>query len=450
MGVEAADPGNDDLETLFFGPGVAVGAEAAAPSSDLEDLFLEHSGVVEPGVDQEDAEAFFFGDGDDAEAFFFGDGADVARRSRKLPEGVVWRSPAHGSLANSFRKCRASGGDDDSDSAALRDAWNLIPRRHGDLVGPCTKGMWTHPNTVTVQNLIKSAFKEIGKGVHTLRGEVAVDSSSRGLDDVIAVAGVARRVFETGGQNLYDELKSSRPLGIALMRNYDGTPIFAKFGKMGATLARHARYPKKVEPVAGQPGQYARWTTVSYAEYCKDHPRRSPEMGVVELFGAQMELAVGESTDGVVRQNFLIPPHVLQNGKSSTMYSALDSMCKPLSVANLIEVSKVVGCAIVQDTPDNCNAMKRLKKKYSHDFADAPNILYEGADGCCIHWLNNFIVNIMGEKQVVGIYMLHKVSWLSINDGRNSLERSDTLWTRSLRFIPASHQLSTQSTLQLF
>ena len=57
---------------------------------------------------------------------------------------------------------------------------------------------------------------------------------------------------------------------------------------------------------------------------------------------------------------------------------------------------------IVDDTPDNCPAMKRMKNKVAADFLPEGRILYEEKDGCQVHWLHLYITQSLGEKDVTG------------------------------------------------
>ena len=80
-----------------------------------------------------------------------------------------------------------------------------------------------------------------------------------------------------------------------------------------------------------------------------------------------------------------------------------------------------IGCTLVNDMPDNCNTVKRVKDKAGSDFADFPNILYEENDGCAVHWLHNFIVQSLGEKNVCG-HVRAVQTVLSVHGRRTQLQ----------------------------
>ena len=93
---------------------------------------------------------------------------------------------------------RPKGGDTEKKLDALAAGFNLVGRRHGDMVDLANhqtgeKKAWAHANTYLMPGTVKSAFQQLGKGVHTLPGEVGIDSTRHGLDD--ATAGGAIRLI---------------------------------------------------------------------------------------------------------------------------------------------------------------------------------------------------------------------------------------------------------------
>lgn len=71
-------------------------------------------------------------------------------------------------------------------------------------------------------------------------------------------------------------------------------------------------------------------------------------------------------------------------------------------IGKLKDLSSSCGCVILDDTPDNCPAMMRLKHAVQKRVEDTPNILYEENDGCITHWLNLYISKTLGERDFVG------------------------------------------------
>ena len=59
---------------------------------------------------------------------------------------------------------------------------------------------------------------------------------------------------------------------------------------------------------------------------------------------------------------------------ASTLYEAVDSVDASWSHEKLRALAQQVAWLIVSDVPDNCRAVKRMKKKIAAIFKDCPNL----------------------------------------------------------------------------
>jgi len=96
------------------------------------------------------------------------------------------------------------------------------------------------------------------------------------------------------------------------------------------------------------------------------------------------------------------PPQILENGRASTIYSAVEAASQATSVASLKKASKDVAVVIVSDCPDNCSANKRLKKATAEAFSECPNVFYDELAGCLVHILVGLSFGSTGEKDLIG------------------------------------------------
>jgi len=84
------------------------------------------------------------------------------------------------------------------------------------------------------------------------------------------------------------------------------------------------------------------------------------------------------------------------------------------------DLSQWVDVAIIEDCPDNCPAMLKLKRHASHELDSYPTILYNEGAGCQVHKLHKYIVAPLGEDKIVG--HCHAVQFvLGITARRNAL-----------------------------
>ena len=138
---------------------------------------------------------------------------------------------------------------------------------------------------------IKSVINEIGKGARHVDGHVSFDSSRSGLQDILNISSLTWRCFQAAAKKVHDNLRSGSTKAVVATRHFDSSPVMMKFGKMARLLMEHARYLENVPPPPDRPDGYGTVKLVSYAEYRKEFPRTSPEMGVVELLAMELDIA---------------------------------------------------------------------------------------------------------------------------------------------------------------
>ena len=219
--------------------------------------------------------------------------AKHAPRSRnKIPRAVEHMSSLFQSLASKARKKTANDAHADR-FQRLAAAWDQRVLRHGDRAQvassssapPSSQGRWTHGNTFTVGGLVRAAFCGVGMGTESrsLYGEVDIDKSGHQLEMMETMAGVAHHLFKKKAEALLRALEPAK--AIVCCRFHDGTPMLLRFGKLVSRLVSSARYLKLVVPPPDAACQQPRWTTVPYEQYVAENPGRSPQMGVLEVFG---------------------------------------------------------------------------------------------------------------------------------------------------------------------
>ena len=146
-------------------------------------------------------------------------------------------------------------------------------------------------------------------------------------------------------------------------------------------------------------------------------------------------------------RSWFFPPRILQNGKASCAFAALDTASPSWShqgffwvrgrevkgengkvgppgggmwrcQSGLATLATKVPVIVLDDHPDNCPAMFRCKHKVAKEVPD--NCLYDEHGGCGAHVLHNIIFKSTGEQEIVG--NCHAVQFvLAISGRRNEL-----------------------------
>ncbi len=128
---------------------------------------------------------------------------------------------------------------------------------------------------------------------------------------------------------LAELLRARNVVGLVACRAFDCTPWRVQFGQLSERVQDHAKYPVKDSDGV--------WKMVSLKTLreMKGQSIRQPSRGSVELLGQRLSLAWVD-TDGLQhRCEVPVCPQFLQDGRSSTMYRAIDSSQPALSYATL-------------------------------------------------------------------------------------------------------------------
>ena len=282
-----------------------------------------------------------------------------------------------------------------------------------------TGKVWTHSNTTIFQAWLKGAFCELGKGTTlTGKGVNGIDGTRRGLNGLVGVAALTHRVLSSKVQAYYSKLRTQIATPIAMdparktdaivvNRHFDATPVLVRLGQFKERLQAQARYLKLLPPDTDD--GYSRWKLVSFAEWKKENPRAiTPGLGVLEILAHQGTVTCGGHTHQPEElwretQEFTFPPQVVAQTDASCTFSALGKAWGPFDLSGLQTLAKDLeeqnGVLLINDVPDNCPAMKRLKRAVSTKVSALPNILYPDGSGCEAHVAHNILVDIMRKNK---------------------------------------------------
>lgn len=306
----------------------------------------------------------------------------------------------------------------------VEQAWSHTVLRKRDCLEPVNGVVEEHGrrNVFQLRGFITMGFSEIGRGRVAAKGETDINDARRHLEALMKVAGMVKTSFLSCSKRLNDRFFATPDDNSALCVNRysDATPMLLRFGRLAGELQSHARYLHLGTDENGRP----RWTTSTFEEHRRQHPRSLCSMGVLEVLATSQDLVEASvSSDNVYneqRQKFIQAPCFVSRTNASTLYEAVDVADASWSHAKLIALADLVGLLIVSDVPDNCGAVKRMKKKIAQLFKDCPKLLYDEFAGCACHKLHNIIVKVSGEATMIGD--IHAVAYvLSIAMRRNQL-----------------------------
>ena len=285
----------NDAEELFsdeLGEGQSVGLE------NIEEFFADDLG--EDDIADLDVVESFFADelgvasADDlatAEAVFHEELQESPNKRESVPAGIDRTSQYFFQFIANKRWQKDKYADSDS-YMRLANAWDMMPRRHGDLAdrprGDDEK-RWTHANTHTMAGWIRGAFRELSKGAASVKGKVSIDSTRHALEGLSSVASCVSKLYRQGAEFLKRDLEmKSKPrselmmLGLVHSRHFDASPMLLRSGNLKERLSPMAKYLKKVEPPS--PGRAVEWKLLDYKTWRQENPTlRTPDMGVLEV-----------------------------------------------------------------------------------------------------------------------------------------------------------------------
>jgi hypothetical protein len=219
---------------------------------------------------------------------------------------------------------------------------------------------------------------------HTRRDSELVTASAQG--HVKAV----RRALQ---RRLWEPAKTKRHKAVCIFRNYDATPVRVAFGTFGEQVAPHARYFALVD------GQ---WKTFNMERYQALTRITTMTRGTLELFAQQWKVSWLSADHLCTTFEAICKPTFLQNGKASTIMSAIDSAFPDLDLAGIRRLSKEADLVFVLDLPDSCPATVRQRSWVKMQLLAVENVFTNPLPGCCVHQLHNLMTNSLRETEFTG------------------------------------------------
>ena len=368
--------------------------------------------------------------------------ASAIGEKTRMPRGIVRHSKAWAEWLNRARWSQGTSEVAESVSR-LADAWDSKVLRAGDTVDrsavlecarPLQSTAWVHANTWRPEGLIKQAFRDIGPCGSSGSGNRSntIDSTRRRLVALLSVAGVVKRLFSERANALLSRLIRREDTGtgaVYLRRHFDSTPACFAYGAMKDELenvGRHFEPYMYRDELTGH--QHVRWRTVSASAFQRSHPKLEGPRGggvldVMALHGKLVTSSVGETEAGLTAwtsyqesaQALTYAPRILMKNNASSGMQALntDSCFNLRALKGLADRGYY---CIVDDCPDGCPTMHRLKRASAEYGDGCTRFLYNEYQTCVAHKLHNGIKDSFGESAIVG--HAHAVSYVFALDSR--------------------------------
>lgn len=324
----------------------------------------------------------------DVAAAAIADGFDgVPGRVRvRHPLGRWQRGSVGGKYMAQFRKerrARDSAKQATQDLTSLAKAWNKkLGLRLGDEVQPdggARDSGWRHPNTWTVQGVVKVAFDGLGRSVVESRphGEIEVGAAAGGMN--LAATSVVASIWmdaQSGEVDaLVDGISRRRFESVFLGSHYDSTPTLVSFGALQEMIMPHARYLHL--------GEDNRWRALPLDKYSALTQRAAPKVGVVELFAQRMAVSFHDAAAATDHhRDIFVPPRFVQNNKASTTYDAVNKGVLQFSIEAIGVICKSARFLMLSEFPDN---HKGNKRKMFFSAAALPSNCFFIPGGCTVH-----------------------------------------------------------------
>ena len=297
-----------------------------------------------------------------------------------------------------------------------------------------------HPNTWRPQELIKTAFREIGgcgvSGSHSRSS--FVDWTRRRLQALVTVAGIIQGLFRERAGDLLNCFLSRHHAdtdAVHLRRHLDPTPACFHYGSLRGEVEDHGRqlepYMHKCEFTGVQ---HVRWRIVLPGQFRSHHPRTGPRAGgvldVLALHGKLVSSSVATTQDGLPEwssfqetgQALTFAPRILMRNNASCNMQALNTDTAS-NIRALRQLSDKGCFCILDDAADGCPSMHRLKQASAHYASSSQRLLYNAHQTCAAHKLHNGIKRSLGEAVIVG--NAHAVSYVfALHSRRKQLEEA--------------------------
>ena len=170
-----------------------------------------------------------------------------AIRSTRLPTGIVQHSRAWGQALAKHRWAGRTTPVQD-EASRLCDGFNLLPLRAGDMADKAVFGLtpthaaWTHANTFQAEGLLKVGFGKIGKGARRTKGQVDICGTHRNAEALETVAGIFDKVYVQKSVDFKNSLYLNPASALLLMRHFDSTPLYLKYGPTQSPTQCQAGY----------------------------------------------------------------------------------------------------------------------------------------------------------------------------------------------------------------
>ena len=120
---------------------------------------------------------------------------------------------------------------------------------------------------------MKIAYAEIGKGLRTVRGEQGIDICRRTQEALVTTAALHDRVCSGKTLEFKEGISASPPSALLLLRHFDATPLYLKYGLIASEIQREGRYFVPEEYVDQYGVRLVRWKPGNHQTYQQTFPR---------------------------------------------------------------------------------------------------------------------------------------------------------------------------------
>ena len=248
-----------------------------------------------------------------------------------------------------------------------------------------------HVNRWGFEDAVRFAFKTFKRCCPDSNSKkMNIGESNRSLNTVAAVSALHGLAQSVKINELHELIKSGQAQGLIITNGWDCTPSFLKFGQLTEVVAPRARYLVKAEV---ENGRHV-WKAVSAEAFKELGKRALPHSGVLELMAQRTALHVINRDCTYREQEVIVPPRVLQNGKSSTLLEATDK--NGFNIASLNAMAE--HCyTILSENPDKASSNRRLMAFKGVSLSN--KVLYDKSF-CSVHGVHRIVSKASGEKEL--------------------------------------------------
>jgi hypothetical protein len=226
-------------------------------------------------------------------------------------------------------------------------------------------------------------------------GAYALGRTSRGAMLTSASAHIHIKVLhQKVDSECLEPCRQGDAVALFVGRHYDATPWTISFGGLQRVVCPFAKYFRKC-PTTGK------WQALSLQEFQLIR-RPKPCKGTLELLAQSIDVGVLRCDGTVQGGSVVCMPKFVQNGKASTLYSAVDDEMPCLNVASIAALSETIRFVFVSHVPDGCRANKRLRAAVCSHLIAKDNILINPVHSCTVHTLHRIMSGALREEDLVG------------------------------------------------